>query len=342
MQLQNEVERKLSGRMALGSRAFLWLTVVVAAGVLAVLAYTQRWFTPTLALYFYADTASGLNRGMAVKLAGFNVGSLEKVSLQGELRIRGRVVMDRHFRDSVGKDARIRLFRDGLLGTYALTLIPGTGDPGPVEDGDTLSFEREPDYGTLAIGLLERAAPVIEDLRALSATLANPESGLPKTVRSLNEAAAVWRETGSDASAFVADARRLTADARQLTADARQLTREFPARLEPAAAALERNLVQIEAIAKELNLSTQATLDEMRTSLRSIRGAADAAQRLTAEDASRVLRRAEDVLVDAEEITGAVRRNWPVKNMLPAAGDRLIELDSADGAGRPQSATPAP
>jgi len=315
MQLQNEVERKLSGRMALGSRAFLWLTVVVAAGVLAVLAYTQRWFTPTLALYFYADTASGLSRGMAVKLAGFNVGSLEKVSLQGELRIRGRVVMDRHFRESVGKDARIRLFRDGLLGTYALTLIPGTGDPGPVEDGDTLNFEREPDYGTLAIGLLERAAPVIEELRALSATLANPESGLPKTVRSLNEAAAVWRETGSDVSAFVADARRLTADARQLT-------RELPARLEPAAAALERNLAQIEAIAKELNISTQATLEEMRTSLRSIRGAADAAQRLTAEDASRVLRRTEDALVDAEEIMGAVRRNWPVKNMLPAAGDR--------------------
>ena len=335
MQLQNEVERKLSGRMALGSRAFLWLTVVVAAGVLAVLAYTQRWFTPTLALYFYADTASGLSRGMAVKLAGFNVGSLEKVSLQGELRIRGRVVMDRHFRESVGKDARIRLFRDGLLGTYALTLIPGTGDPGPVEDGDTLNFEREPDYGTLAIGLLERAAPVIEELRALSATLADPESGLPKTVRSLNEAAAVWRATGSDVSAFVADARRLTADARQLT-------RELPARLEPSAAALERNLAQIEAIAKELNISTQATLEEMRTSLRSIRGAADAAQRLTAEDASRVLRRTEDALVDAEEIMGAVRRNWPVKNMLPATGDKLIELDSADGAGRPQSTAPAP
>ena len=335
MQLQNEVERKLSGRMALSSRAFLWLTVVLAAGVLAVLAYTQRWFTPTLALYFYADTASGLSRGMAVKLAGFNVGSLEKVSLQGELRIRGRVVMDRHFRESVGKDARIRLFRDGLLGTYALTLIPGTGDPGPVEDGDTLNFEREPDYGTLAIGLLERAAPVIEDLRALSATLANPESGLPKTVRSLNEAAAVWRETGSDVSAFVADARRLTADARQLT-------RDLPARLEPAAAALERNLAQIEAIAKELNISTQATLEEMRTGLRSIRGAADAAQRLAAEDASRVLRRAEDVLVDAEEIMGAVRRNWPVKNMLPAGGDRVIELDSADGAGRPQRTAPAP
>jgi len=342
MQLQNEVERKLSGRMALGSRAFLWLTVVVAAGVLAALAYTQRWFTPTVALYFYADTASGLSRGMAVKLAGFNVGSLEKVSLQGELRIRGRVVMDRQFRESVGKDARIRLFKDGLLGTYALMLIPGIGDPGPVEDGDTLNFEREPDYGTLAIGLLERAAPVIEDLRALSATLANPESGLPKTVRSLNEVAAVWRDTGSNVSAFVADARRLTADARQLTADARKLTQELPARLEPTAAALERNLVQIEAIAKELNLSTQATLEEMRAGLRSIRSAADAARRLTAEDASRVRRRAEDVLVDAEEITGAVRRNWPVKNMLPAAGDNLIELDSADGAGRPQGTAPAP
>ncbi len=342
MQLQNEVERKLSGRMALGSRAFLWLTVVVAAGVLAVLAYTQRWFTPTVALYFYADTASGLSRGMAVKLVGFNVGSLEKVSLQDELRIKGRVVMAGHFRESVGKDARIRLFRDGLLGTYALMLIPGTGDPGPVEDGDTLNFEREPDYGTLAISLLERTAPIIEDLRALSATLANAESGLPKTVRSLNEAAAAWRETGSSFNETAAVLRNTGSDVSALAADGRRLAREFPARLEPATAALERNMAHIESLTKDLNVSAQATLEEMRTSLRSIRSAADAAQRLTAEDASRVLRRAEAALVDAEEIIGAVRRNWPVNNMLPAAGDKLIELDSFDGAGRPQKTAPAP
>ena len=43
MHLQGEAERKLSGRMALGSRAFLWLTVLVTAGVLAVLAYTPDW-----------------------------------------------------------------------------------------------------------------------------------------------------------------------------------------------------------------------------------------------------------------------------------------------------------
>src|SRR5512134_2201980 len=162
MKLQDEVEHKLSGRMALASRAFLWVAAAVTIGVFSALAFSQRWFTPTVTIYFYTDTAAGLSKGMAVKLAGFNVGSLDQVSLIGEQRIKGRLVMERRYRDSVGKDARVRLFKEGLLGNYELVLIPGTGDFGPVEDGSTLSFERAPDYGALATAILERTGPVID------------------------------------------------------------------------------------------------------------------------------------------------------------------------------------
>src|SRR5262245_32002658 len=125
MQLQTEIERKLEGRMSLASRAFLWLAALGILGALAAFAHVQRWFTPTIDLYFYAPTASGLNRGMAVKLVGFKVGSLDELALVGELRVKGKVVMDRHYRDSIGKDSLVRLTKESLLGTYVLELIPG-------------------------------------------------------------------------------------------------------------------------------------------------------------------------------------------------------------------------
>src|SRR5262245_52239532 len=138
MKLQDEIEKKLASRMSLASRAFLLLALLGIVGALAAFAYVQRWFTPTLELYFYADTASGLNRGMAVKLVGFNVGSLEEVAVVGELRVKGKVVMDRLYRNSVGVDSRIRLTKESLLGNYVLVLLPGQGDGGPVSNGSTL------------------------------------------------------------------------------------------------------------------------------------------------------------------------------------------------------------
>jgi len=327
MKLQDEVEHKLSGRMALASRAFLWIAAAVMIGVFSALAFSQRWFTPTLALYFKTDTASGLSKGMTVTLAGYSVGALEQVSLVGEREIRCRLVIEERYRNSVGKDATIRLFKDGPLGKYELVLIPGAGDLGPVDDGSILNFERSLDYGALATSLLERVGPVIENLRSLTAQLSDAEAGVPKTVRQLSEAAAAVRE--------------MAASVGTLAADGSKLTRQLPARLEPVLKSMENDLAQIEALTRQLNASVPRVEEDLRATLRSARETAAAAQRLIAEDASRVLRRAEDVLTDTDEIIGAVRRSWPVKNMMAPAGEGLIELDSGDGAGRPPAKAPA-
>lgn len=320
MKLQTEIERKLGGSMAPASRTFLVLAAAGIIGVLALLAHTQRWFTPTLELNFYADTANGLSRGMAVKLVGFSVGTLEQVSLVGELRVKGRLVMDRSYRDSVGKDARIRLARDGLLGTYILQLVPGPGDPGPVDSGDTLTFERELDYSAMATSLLERAGPVIDDLRAVTAKLVDAEAGVPKTIKQLHDAAVALRIMSESVT--------------QLAADGSRLTRDVPNRIEPVLKEMERNLAQIHVLTRQVNEALPPLLEDARASMKSARQAADTAQRVLADDVPLVLRRTEQLLTDTEEIIGGVRRSWPVRDMLPSAAPVLIELDSADGAAR--------
>lgn len=328
MKLQTEIEHKLSGRMALASRAFILIAAAGILGVLAMLAYSQRWFTPTLDLYFYADKATGLNRGMAVKLVGFNVGSLEQVAVVGELRVRGKVAMDRRYRDSVGKDARIRLTREGLIGSYVLELIPGQGDPGPVDDGSTLTFERELDYSSVAAGLLDRVGPVIDDLRTITSQLVDPKAGVPTTVRNLNDAAV---ELGA-----------MSRGIRSLAEEGGKVARDVPARVEPVLKDLQRSLAQIESLTRTLNQALPPMIDDTRASLQNLRRASENAQRVIAEDVPRILRRSESALGDAEEILGAARRSWPVKNMLPPAEEKPIELDSADGAGLAPPRKPAP
>ena len=328
MSLETQVERKLSGRMAAASKAFLWLAAAGIVGMLVGLAYAQRWFTPTIDLYFFTHTAAGMNRGMAVKLVGFNVGLLEQVSVVGELRVKGKLVMDRRYRDVVGKDARIRLSKEGLLGTTVLELIPGSGDPGPVENGDVLALEREMDYTTMVLYLVERVGPAIDDVRQIAARLADPEAGLPKTLRDLGEVAAAVTAMANSVG--------------RLAVDGSRLTREVPVRIDPVLSDVRRSVAQIEALVKQLNQEVPPTMDEARKSLQGVQAATESLRRVIADDVPRVLRRGEAVLDDADEMVGGVRRAWPVRNMLPPAEEKLIELDSSDGAAHATKRKPAP
>lgn len=334
MQLQSEIERKLTGRMALASRAFLWLAAAGIAGVLVALAYAHRWFTPTMDLYFYTHTATGLNKGMAVKLVGFNIGALDEVSIVGELHVKGKVVIDRKYRDVIGKDARIRLTKENLLGAYVLELIPGPGDPGPVDNGNTLDYERELDYNAMVANLIDRAGPVIDDVRRVTSQLGDPQAGVQSTIRHIDAAADSFAEMSRGVGRFAADGSRLTADVSRLT-------RDVPARIEPVLNDLRRSLAQLESLVKQLNDGLPPMMEDTRKSLQSARAATESAQRIMAEDLPRILRRSEAVLEDTDEIVDGVRRSWPVKNMLPQAEEKLIELDSADGAGHVPAGRPA-
>jgi len=200
-----------------------------------------------------------------------------------------------------------------------LELVPGTGDPGPVENGDVLQFEREMDYSAMVPYLVERMGPVIDDIRRVTAGLADPDAGVQKTMRDL----------GAVAAAVTAMAESVN----RLATDGSRLTREVPARIDPVLDDLRRSLAQIETLVKQVNQDLPPSMEEVRKSLQGVRAATESLQRVMAEDVPRVLRRGEAVLDDADEMLGGVRRSWPMRGMLPPAQEKVIELDSADGAG---------
>ena len=77
MKLSNEVTRGARD-ITLASRIFLVVAVVSLVLSALLLAHNQGVFTRTIRAYFYATSAEGLNKGMAVKLIGFRASLLFK------------------------------------------------------------------------------------------------------------------------------------------------------------------------------------------------------------------------------------------------------------------------
>jgi hypothetical protein len=75
-----------------------------------------------------------------------------------------------------------------------------------------------------------------------------------------------------------------------------------------------------------------ALLEDTRKSLQNLRAATESLNRAMAQDVPRLMSRGEATLDDADEVIGGVRRSWPVKGLLTVPSEKVIELDSADGA----------
>jgi phospholipid/cholesterol/gamma-HCH transport system substrate-binding protein len=314
----------------------MWITAAGIIGAVLAFAYIQRAFTPTIDLYFQTEHARGLTKNMAVKLIGFNIGSLTEISRSGELRVRGKIVIDREHRNDISKDSRLRLTKEGVLGAYILEVIPGGGDVGPVVSGDTLEYEREVDYSVMVKNLIDRIGPVVDDIHKVSSQLGDPATGVQATLRRLDEVGVSFVQAGRSISKFGVDGSRFAADASRVTND-------IPARIEPVLKDMQRNLTQMESLIKQLNADVPPMLGDSRKLLQSLTATSESMQRLLNDDVPRVLRKGESVVQDADEIVGGVKRSWPVKNMLPpGTSEKPVELDSADGAvhAAPRTAMP--
>src|SRR5262249_23630640 len=83
--------------IAVASRIFVGVAGLALAGAIGVLAWQQGLFTRTVDVSFYAGTADGMNKGMAVKLVGFKVGSVDSIAVTPDLRVKVDVKLDEKY-----------------------------------------------------------------------------------------------------------------------------------------------------------------------------------------------------------------------------------------------------
>ena len=191
--------------IAVASRIFLVVAVLALAGAIGALAWQQGVFTRTIKVSFFAGTADGMNKGMAVKLVGFKVGSVDDISVTPDLRVKVDVRLDEKYRNMIDGDAVIRLAREGVIGGNVLEVRPGSGDRGPVKDAAVLRYEREPALDAAVAALVDQIAPVIADVKQVTSFLASPEGDFRQAIGNANRAAAALVETRSDLRKLIAE-----------------------------------------------------------------------------------------------------------------------------------------
>lgn len=222
-------------------RRFLWIGVPLL--VLLVwfwLASAKHgWFDAQRRIYFITNSASGITVGMPVRLAGYRVGHVNRLSLLDSGKVEVNVAILERYQHLVKSDAELELTRDQLIGLSTLDFKPFASSE-TLADGAEVGFDRGAKVGDFARQITDRIDPVLHQLQStlhsLDRRLNDPGlvaalSGSEQTIGNLNktmvETQITLKETRGSVAALQGNVHQLTGELSTLSKKSVVLTDEL-------------------------------------------------------------------------------------------------------------------
>lgn len=312
MKLSNEVTRGARD-ITLASRIFLVVAVVSLVLSALLLAHNQGVFTRTITAHFYAATADGMNKGMAVKLVGFRVGSVQNISIEPDRRVKVELDLIEKYAPMIFSNAVVRLTREAVIGGNVLEVRPGTENTGAIEDKAVLRFERDPGIEGAVTKLLDQITPIVTDIRQITTYLNNPEGDFRQAMRNINLAASQLGNASAGLQQLSTSAVGAVDSTGLLMKDARS-----------SLAVMDSSLKRLDAALPGITVKVEQSLENIRVTSEAMRVMATGELAGLVGDAGGLVSETTDV------VRGA-KRAWPLRDVVQPPRESLLRLDGSGG-----------
>lgn len=305
------IERKVS--------LFLLTALLGVAAVIVLVGYKQGIFVRHTTIYFHAADAFGINKGMAVRLFGLPVGTVSNLDISDRgVRVELSIISD--YTPRVPKSSRARLLRESYIGAATIQLVPG-GEAGqalqPVVDGDEIEYLPTRGVAELIDDFKTQLTPVIDELRRMVAELNRPNSD--------------FRKSMAGASAVFQQLPETNREMRRMLHDTDSTVLALGRQAEATFGSLGRVSAHLEQQLPALTAKLGSTLDSFTETSAEIRDATrknGAALHEVLVQMPGLVHESGDLVRDGQDIVGAARNSWLLRDNLEVKTMRSLPVDS--------------
>lgn len=255
-------------KRAVGLFVFVFL---ISFGIfLYLLLDAKGFFEKRYSYYFLADSASSLSIGMPVKFSGFAIGSIDSIELLDDGHVKAVFSVGEKNRKWINRYTYLLLKRP-LLGSAHIEVL-ATANNGFLKPGSRLPLIVTDDINDLVTKfepVVDKLLHIIENIETITATMADKNSSLNKTMSNLERFSAKLADDDSLITTFTGDAnatKEIVAsihESKKIVQNIAAVTASIQTRLiEPTSASLQTLHAILEDLLKKLH-----TLQPVVTSL---------------------------------------------------------------------------
>jgi phospholipid/cholesterol/gamma-HCH transport system substrate-binding protein len=323
MKIFAEHDNRFEG-LELKTGLFLLLAAfLIGAGILAALV-RQGVFTQTTQLHFFANSAQGIGKGMAVQLFGFKIGAVDALNLEPNGTVKVRLLVQSEYLRLINQDSTARIAKEGLIGASIIEIVPSRAPSRPVAENGVLKFERAADFSSIAEDLSAQLQPILADFRRFAESAGRPDGDLHVAIKNTRQLTAELSEVARRTARLAANADRQLSG---VLAKADTAVDKVNATFEKASNTIDNlgnTLAGVDRKLPELLLKLERTLANV-----------EAASASAADDLPPALRDARALAKDGRAIVDGAKRSWPINTMVAEPREQALPLDSFDGAAGP-------
>jgi len=307
---------------------FLILAAAIVVGTVMAGLVHQDFFTKTTRLYFFADSAQGIDKGMSVRLSGFRIGTVDELSLEPNATVKVRLVINSQYAHFIRQDSQARLSKEGLIGTSIIEITSGSPQVRQVQNDGVLKFNRAKDIADIAPDLAGRIGPILTDIKSITQSINDTDGDFRQTLKSV---------------------RRASAELAEAAASVNKLARSGDERLDAIHGriniVLDRAGANVDKVGTVIDTlgGTLATVDralpevllKLNSALDNAQAASVNARKLSellSEDLPPAVSEGRGLMQDTREVVQGAKKTWPIRNYLPPAEEQALPFDSHDDA----------
>ena len=307
---------------------FLTLAGAILVGTVMAGLMHQDFFTKTTRLYFFADSAQGIAKGMSVQLSGFRIGTVDELSLEPSATVKVRLGINSQYLHFIRQDSQARLSKEGLIGASIIEISPGSPQIRQVQNDGVLKFNRAKDIADIAPDLAGRIGPILTDIKSITQSINDPDGDVRQTLKSIRQASAQLAEAATSVNVITR-----SGDARLADIQGR-----INIVLDRAGASVDKAGTVLDTLSGTL-ATVDRSLPDLLFKLNSTLQNADAASvevrkltSLLSEDLPPAVAEGRGLVQETREVVQGAKKTWPIRNFVPPPGEREIPLDSHDDA----------
>jgi phospholipid/cholesterol/gamma-HCH transport system substrate-binding protein len=308
---------------------FLLTALAGFVGLVWLVAYKQGMFVQHTDIYFHAPDATGISKGMAVRLHGVPVGAVREVELV-ERAVRVRLGINNDYIPRLPRSAQARISREGYVGVASIQIITTGADRTPVAEGEEIRFIAQKGMADMLDEVRAQLTPAFQELRRAASEMADPSSDFRKSVAALRE--------------VIEELPAASRELRQLLATTDRTMNALGKQAESVGVQAELTLDTLARLGSQSEQQMPVLAGKLATTLDSLNATALQVQETTRVNgealrglltqAPELMRGGSELVRDSQEIAGAARRTWLLRDYIEPSEMRTLPVDSFESFGK--------
>ena len=309
---------------------FFTVVSILAIVILTAIAVRRSdFFAPTETLYFFVKSGEGIKEGMPVKLSGFTIGRVRRLDLWDMAKeekthfsgLRGLAVKvnleikNRYFQ-WIPADSKAFLRKENVIGDQIVEIIPGALTD-VKKGGDLIAFGREKQLNDYFADISEQVKMVRAHAERTMEYINDPEGEVRNMLGNLLKFTVGLVETRE----------KIT----KAFGSMDQALLEVKSQVHSLGGGAGKSIESINQTIDTANTRIPQTFKKIDDSLDSATSALVEVKQLTGSltrDLPELMETGKGVAKDAEELTGALKKTWPINRNIKPAQTKPLDVDS--------------